>query len=164
MKAKKRLMMLMGCCAGLMAVGCSTPGIRHAYEGPEKKPDQLAVILGTTNQAYKVFNPNKERISFLEVDDDSTIPWYSLSAYPTAVYVEPGKRKIDVQYEHIHGVARGPIWVDALSNRTYRVKVMNPQARTERVYFVIEDITAQTLVGGAESVTPAPATPAPAQP
>lgn len=147
-------------------MGCSTPGIRHAYDGPEKKPLELATIIGTTNQAYALFNPSKERISFLEVDDDSTVPWYSPAAYPTAVYVEPGKRKINVQYEHIHGVARGPIWVDAMSNRTYRVKVMNPQARTERVYFVIEDITAQTLVGGSESVTPEPPTTAtpPAQP
>jgi len=49
--------------------------------------------------------------------------------------------------------------VDATAKRTYQIKVMNPEERTERVYFVIEDVTAQTLVGGAEEQTEEPQTP-----
>jgi hypothetical protein len=92
------------------------------------------------------------------VDDKSTLPWYSLSSLPGAVYVLPGRRKLDVRYEHVSGVADGSIWIDALPRRVYQLKVMNPERRTSRVYFVVEDITAQTLVGGGEQA-PAGATP-----
>lgn len=139
-----------------LALGCASVGTRHAYRGAPQDPSGLAMILGTTQQTYNVFSPSRSRISISRVDDRSTVPWYSPSAYPTAVYVLPGKRKLDVQYEHVHGVANGSIWVDAQSNRTYQIKVMNPEKRTTRVYFVIEDITAQTLVGGESSAAPSP--------
>ncbi len=137
----------------LFSAGCASPGIQDAYDGPRKKPVELASVLGITTPAHMAFSPSRERLSFMSVDGDSTVPWYSPASYPTAIYVLPGKRKVEVQYEHVHGVARSPIWVDARSNRTYQVKVMNPQSRTERVYFVIEDTTAQTLVGGTEKKT-----------
>lgn len=143
----------------LGATGCATTNVRHVYPGEPKPAAEVAAIVGTTNDTYSIFRPSKERISFMAVNDEDTTPWYSLSAYPTTIYVEPGRHKVDVQYEHIHGVARGPIWVDAKSNRTYRIKVMNPEQRTQRVYFVVEDITAQSLVGGSSEATPS--TPAP---
>ena len=146
--------MVAGCLASLVGLGCATPGVKKAYEGPDLPAEALATVQGTTNGQFSVFNPQRERISISRVDDENTVPWYSWSDLPTAVQVLPGKRKLDVQYEHIHGVARGPIWVDARSNRTYQIRVRNPEARTERVYFLIEDITAQTLVGGSENTTP----------
>lgn len=160
MKTHHMAVCLIGLAAGALTMGCATSGIKHAYDGQPRAPADLAVILGTTNTAFQGFSPSRERISIARVDDDDTLPWYSMASYPTAVYVLPGKRKLDVQYEYVHGVATGPIWVDAQSNRTYQVKVMNPQSRTERVYFVIQDITAQTLVGGQDSRTPETAAPA----
>ena len=142
------------CVATIISLGCTAPGLKKAYPGADQPAQALATVQGTTNEGYRMFSPTKERISISRVDDDNTVPWYSFSPYPTAVQVLPGKRKLDVQFEHIHGVARGPIWVDARSNHVYQIKVMNPQARTERVYFVIEDITSQTLVGGSEPATP----------
>lgn len=154
MKRMQMLACLAGLGATLCTVGCASPGIRHAYGGPRKAPAELATVWGTTNQGYRVFSPARERISITEVDGDSTTPWYSMASYPTAVHILPGRHKLDVQYEFIHGVANGPVWVDAQTNRTYQIKVMNPQARTQRVYFVIEDVTAQTLVGGGDKQTP----------
>lgn len=149
-----------GLAFALLSVGCATQGVRHAYDGPQKAPHELAKVIGTTNVNVRVFG-QRDRISIVEVDDDNVLPWYSLASAPTAVYVEPGRHKIGARYEWVHGVANGPIWVNAHSNRVYQIKVMNPESRTERVYFVIEDVTAQTLVGGGD----APATPpAPAQP
>ncbi len=163
MKTIRTLVLIATSAATLLTIGCATVRTRHAYSGPAKDPAELALILGTTQATYKVLSPARERISIAEVDDDSTVPWYSPSAYPTSVYVEPGRHKLDVQYEYIHGVARGTIWVDAISNRTYQVKVFNPEGRTAQVFFLIEDVTAQTLVGGSEdSDTPAVATPTPA--
>ena len=151
MKSIKSLLGLAGVSIALLSVGCASPGVKHAYKGPAQEPAALALVQGTTQQTYNVFSPSRERISISRVDDRGTIPWYSPSAYPTAVYVQPGRRKLDIQYEHIHGVANGSVWVQALTNRTYQIKVMNPEKRTQRVYFVIEDITAQTLVGGVEN-------------
>ena len=159
MKERHAGMAMAGLIAALLTVGCASPGIVHAYKGAEQKPNKLAVIQGSTNEPYSVLRAPKERISITHVDGDRTIPWFSMTAYPTAVYVQAGKHKLDVQYEHIHGVANGPIWVDATAKRTYQIKVMNPEERTERVYFVIEDVTAQTLVGGAEEQTEEPQTP-----
>lgn len=161
MKLCRSVMCLIGLASGMMVAGCATPGTPHAYDGAQLEPANLALILGTTNRIRNVVSPSRERISITRVDDDETIPWYSLGAYPGSVYVLPGKHKLDIQYEYVHGVARGPIWVDAQTSRVYQVKVMNPQARTERVYFVIQDVTAQTLVGGREGAAPAPAAQAP---
>ncbi len=161
MKTIRTLTALIAATATLLTIGCATVSTRHAYSGPEKDTAELALVLGTTQATYKVLSPARERISIAEVDDDSTVPWYSPTAYPTAVYVLPGRHKLDVQYEYIHGVARGTIWVDAVSNRTYQVKVFNPEGRTAQVFFLVEDVTAQTLVGGEEgaasSAAPAPA-------
>lgn len=160
MKTMRLLLCLIGSTAGLFTMGCASVGTRHAYSGAPRDRSELAAVLGTTQQTYNVFSPARERISISQVDDHNTVPWYSPSAYPTAVYVLPGRHKLDIQYEHVHGVANGTIWVDALSNRTYQVKVMNPEGRTARVFFIIEDITAQTLVGGEEgAATTAPAAP-----
>jgi hypothetical protein len=154
MKATTMLALLGGGFLSLAAVGCSTVGTRQAYDGPARPPQEVATIVGTTNSAFSLFSPAADRISLMAINDDNTSPWYSLSPYPTAVSVLPGRTKVDVQYEHIHGVARGPVWVEAQSNRVYRIKVMNPQSRTQRIYFVVEDITGQSLVGGASSSTP----------
>jgi hypothetical protein len=163
MKFNHAAVCLAGMVSGLVSMGCATPGTPHAYDGAARDPAELALVLGTTNKARNVMSPSRERISITRVDDDETIPWYSLGSYPSSVYILPGKRKLDVQYEYVHGVARGPIWVEAQSNRAYQVKVMNPQSRTERVYFVIQDVTAQTLVGGQQNEAAAPvAAPAPA--
>jgi hypothetical protein len=137
--------------------GCATTAPRHAYEGPQQPVDRLALIVGTTQETYNVFSPSRERISIARVDDKNTVPWYSFSSLPTAVHVLPGRRKVDVRYEHVHGVAEGSIWVDTLPQRVYQLKVMNPERRTTRVYFVVEDITAQTLVGGGEQAPSAAA-------
>jgi len=153
MKTRMHMALVAGTLAGLATAGCSTPGILHAYPGPEQDPAGLAKVVGTTQTTARAFSPNRQKISIVEVNDRGTIPWYSLSDHPTAVYVPPGRHKVDVRFEHIHGVANGSIWVDAHSNRTYQVKVLNPQARTERVYFILEDITAQTLVGGTEKAS-----------
>lgn len=167
MKTTRNLLCIIGATATLFAAGCATVNTRHAYSGEQRDPGELALVLGTTQQTYNVLSPSRDRLSIMRVDDDSTVPWYSPSAYPTAVYVLPGRHKLDMRYEQVHGVADGSIWVDALTNRTYQVKVMNPEGRTTRVYFVIEDITAQTLVGGEEKATTTPAataTPAPETP
>ncbi|HMP74810.1 MAG TPA: hypothetical protein PKE12_00800 [Kiritimatiellia bacterium] len=151
MRTFRLLLALAGVSIALLSVGCASPGVKHAYKGERQDPAELAVVLGTTQQTYNVFSPSRERITISRVDDRSTIPWYSPSAFPTAVYVQPGRRKLDIQYEHVHGVANGSVWVQAHTNRTYQIKVMNPEKRTQRVFFVIEDITAQTLVGGLEN-------------
>lgn len=142
-----------------LATGCATTSVRQVYPGEARPTAEVATNVGTTNDTYSIFRPSRERLSFMAVNDENTTPWYSLSPYPTAIQVLPGRHKVDVQYEHVHGVARGPIWVDAKSNRTYRIKVMNPEQRTQRVYFVVEDISAQSLVGGSSEATtenPAP--------
>ncbi|MCZ7590855.1 MAG: hypothetical protein M5U15_01310 [Kiritimatiellae bacterium] len=164
MKTTRYLLCMLAATTTLFAAGCATVNTRHAYSGKQRDAADLALVLGTTQQTYNVLSPSRSRISVMSVDDDSTVPWYSPSAYPTAVYVLPGRHKLDMRYEHVHGVADGSIWVDALTNRTYQVKVMNPEGRTTRVYFVVEDITAQTLVGGEEGAAAAqsPTTPAPA--
>ena len=130
------------------ASGCATRGTHHAYPGAQRDPAELATVLGTTNSNTRIIGATGERLTFMSVDGKSTVPWYSLAPYPTSIYVLPGRREVEIQYEYIHGVARTPLWVQAQSNRSYRVKVMNPEGRTERLYFVIEDVTAQTLVGG----------------
>lgn len=159
MRAFDRLWVVSGCITALLATGCATSSPHHAYKGVQRPPSELALVVGTTQQTYNVLSPSRERISISRVDDRSTVPWYSVSSLPTAVYVQPGRRKVEALYEHVNGVANGTIWVDALAGRTYQIKVMNPERRTTRVYFVVEDITAQTLVGGAEE---APAAAAPA--
>ena len=136
--------------ASLLSVGCASPGIKHTYEGTKLTTNELALVLGIAEPTLQKLNPTREKLSFLSVDDDATVPWYSLESYPTSIYVLPGKHKVEVRYEYRHGAATSPLWVDARSNRTYQVKIMNPESRTERIYFVIEDITAQTLVGGTE--------------
>ena len=140
----------LGMLVGVAVTGCATPGTKHAYTGEARPLEELALILGTTNGAVNIVNPQGERISFSAVDDDSTVPWYSPAPYPTSVYVLPGRHKLDIEYDHVHGVARGSVWMNAMSNRIYQVKVMNPDERTQRVYFVLQDVTAQTLVGGQE--------------
>ena len=146
----KRVAKGMGTLVLLAGVGCAAPGVQHTYSGPARPAAELALLTGTTNSPTTFLNPARERLSFLRVDGTNTVPWYSPSAPPTAIYVLPGRHQVDVQYEHIHGVARSPVWVQAQSNRSFRVKVMNPEGRTQRLYFVIEDVTAQTLVGGTE--------------
>lgn len=159
MGLKIRLMMGLSCVGAVLTVGCATTTPKHAYKGAQLPPSELALVVGTTQRTYNVLSPSRERISISRVDDRNTVPWYSMSSLPTAVYVQPGRRKVDVMYEHVHGIASGTIWVDALAERTYQIKVMNPERRTTRVFFVVEDITAQTLVGGAEQApTTAPAT------
>ena len=137
-----------------LATGCATTSVRQVYPGEARPVSEIATIVGTTNDTYSIFRPSRERLSFMAVNDENTTPWYSLSPYPTTIQVLPGRHKVDVQFEHVHGVARGPIWVEAKSNRTYRIKVMNPEQRTQRVYFVVEDISAQSLVGGSSEATP----------
>lgn len=159
---KTRYLLCMLAATTLFAAGCATVNTRHAYSGEQRDTADLALVLGTTQQTYNVLSPSRSRISIMSVDDDSTVPWYSPSAYPTTVYVLPGRHKLGLRYEHVHGVADGSIWVDALTNRTYQVKVMNPEGRTTRVYFVVEDITAQTLVGGEENAAEAQTITAPA--
>lgn len=149
------VMIAAGIAGALWTTGCATTTPLHAYRGPQQPAEQLALVVGTTQQTYNVLSPSRERISIARVDDRNTIPWYSMSSLPTQVHVLPGRRKVDVRYEHVHGVAEGSIWVDALAERVYQIKVMNPERRTTRVYFVVEDITAQTLVGGAEPEPPA---------
>ncbi len=136
-----------------LAAGCASTGPRHAYEGSPRDPSELATVRGTTNSASGAFNPRVDRLSFTRVDGDRTVPWYSPESYPSVIYIAPGKRKVDVAYEYIHGVANSPVWIDARTNHTYQVKVMTTEGRTERVYFVVEDVTAQTLVGGTEEKT-----------
>ncbi len=154
MKKTISIALLCGVCISIVATGCSTVGTRQAYDGPVRPAQEVATIVGTTNDTFSLFSPSAERISLMTINDDNMSPWYSLSPYPTAVQVLPGRTKVEVQYEHIHGVARGPVWVEAQSNRVYRIKVMNPQSRTQRIYFVVEDITGQSLVGGTSDSTP----------
>ena len=140
----------------VLAAGCAAPGVKHVYSGAQKPDEELATVWGTTNQPGRVFNPARERITITAVDGDATMPWYSPRDYPATVKVLPGKHELGLRYEYIHGVAHGTIWVDAQAGRIYEVRVMNPQSRTERVYFLIQDITAQTLVGGQEEKTDTP--------
>lgn len=162
MKTIRFALGLIGTATALFTMGCATPGTPHAYKGKQLDPSELALIVGTTQRVRNVLSPSRERVSIAEVDGNSMVPWYSPAANPTAVYLLPGRHKLDIQYEYVHGVATGPIWVDALSNRTYRVKAMSPEGRTAQVFFVIEDITAQTLVGGEEDAATTTAAPAPA--
>lgn len=154
MKKAVSIALLYGVCVSMMTTGCSTVSTRQAYDGPERPPQEVATIVGTTNDTFSLFSPATERISLMTINDENMSPWYSMSPYPTTVHVLPGRTKVEVQYEHIHGVARGPVWVEAQSNRVYRIKVMNPQSRTQRIYFVVEDITGQSLVGGTSDSTP----------
>ncbi len=126
--------------------GCATPG--SAPRPPDRAAAGSAILYGTQPKGMQRVSSSRERISIVAVDGRPTTPWYSLRPFPTEISLEPGRRQVDIRYEHVHGVADGTLWVDARTSRTYRVKVMNPQKRTERVYFLIEDITAQTLVGG----------------
>lgn len=131
-----------------LAIGCATPTGKSPAGAAAGETGDFATVLGTSPQGLKRVSPSRERISITAIDRKSTTPWYSLRSYPTEAQIKPGQRRVDIRYEHVHGVADGTLWVDAKAGRTYRVKVMNPQKRTERVYFLIEDITAQTMVGG----------------
>ena len=150
MKRFQQLIWVAGLAAVSMSLGCATVRVQRAYDGAVRTPAELATIWGSTNLGLRAIGPGSERIFITAVDDDSTVPWYSLAAAPKAVQVLPGRHKVGVRYEYIHGVANGEIWVDALAGRAYQVKVLNPGDRTVRVYFVIEDITAQSLVGGSQ--------------
>lgn len=132
----------------LTTIGCATPASQTTADNASRATESRAMLLGVSPQGVQRLSPSRERISFIAVDGKSTRPWYSLRAFPTEVSIEPGRRQVGIRYEHVHGVADGTLWVDAKAGRTYRVKVMNPQKRAERVYFLIEDVTAQTLVGG----------------
>jgi hypothetical protein len=150
MKTPRRWLMTAGLGTALLATGCATARIQHAYSGEQRPPAELATVLGKSSEGLRAFGPGRERITFLSVDDRDTVPWYSIASPPGGVYVPAGRHKLGVRYEFVHGAAAGPVWVDARSNHTYQVKVLNPGDRTERIYFVVEDITAQTLVGGSE--------------
>ena len=136
--------------AATLAAGCATTRIERAYKGAERTPAELALVWGSTNSALSAIGPGGERIYIESVDDDATVPWYSFSSLPRAVQVLPGRHKIGARYEYIHGYANGFVFVDALAGHTYQVKVLNPGQRTERVFFLIQDTTAQTVVGGSE--------------
>lgn len=151
MKADQKSMFVLGLTVLSLGLGCATTRIQRAYAGAERAPAELATIWGSTNQGLRAIGPGRERIYILSVDDESTVPWYSLAPAPAAVQVLPGRHKVGVRYEYIHGVANGDIWVDAKASQAYQVKVLNPGDRTVRVYFVIEDVTAQSLVGGSQS-------------
>ena len=142
-----------------LTAGCTTPRIQRAYPGPERPINELATVWGTTNRGVAAFSPGREKITITSVDGHATVPFYSLGSTPSAVYVLPGRRQLGVRYEFIHGVANGSVLVDAQTNHAYQVKALNPDKRTERVFFVVQDVTAQTLVGGtaaqaAEKIAP----------
>lgn len=134
-----------------LGAGCATTRVQRAYQGAERAPAELATVWGSTNQGLRAVGPGRERIYIMSVDDESTVPWYSMASAPAGVQVLPGRHKVGVRYEYIHGVANGDIWVDASAGQVYQVKVLNPDDRTVRVYFVIENITAQSLVGGTQN-------------
>lgn len=134
-------------------LGCATTRIYQAYPGNSQPQEAQAVVLGTTRAKFSILPGSSERLSFIAVNDHTTTAWYSPSSLPTVLHLLPGRHKLDVQFEYVHGVARGPVWVDARSNHTYRVKAMTTEGRTQRVYFLVEDITSQNVVGGPSEAT-----------
>lgn len=137
----------------LTTLGCATTRIHQAYPGEPKPAQEQAVVVGTTNSGFKALSGRSERISFTAVNDRSTVPWYSPASPPNVLHLLPGRHKLDVQFEYVHGVARGPVWVDARAEHTYRVQVTTTEGRTQRVFFLVEDVTSQNVVGGPKAAT-----------
>ena len=150
MQARRVIVYVAVAGAWMLSMGCSTPRVRHVYGGEERPLSEVAIVCGTTNFGIRSVGPGRERLTILSVDGKNTVPFYSLASPPRAVAVLPGRRELGLQYEYVHGVARSTLWVDAISNHIYQIKVMNPGDRTTRVYFMVQDITAQNLVGGSE--------------
>ena len=153
---KQRWMMSVVAPIALMSIlGCATTRVHQAYPGDPQPMEVQAVVFGTTNTGFRLLG-SSERITFMAVNDRSTTPWYTMSSLPNVLHLLPGRHKVDVQFEYVHGVARGPVWVDARSNHSYRVKAMTTEGRTQRVYFLVEDITSQNVVGGPSDATSSP--------
>jgi hypothetical protein len=139
-----------------ISIGCASTRVHQAYSGEPQPMENQAVVFGTTNTGFRLLPGSTESITFVAVNDRNTTPWFSLSDPPNVLHLLPGRHKVDVQFEYVHGVARGPVWVDARSNHCYRVKAMTTEGRTQRVYFLVEDITAQNVVGGPRDATSTP--------
>ena len=150
------MMRVIASIALLTSMGCASTRVHQAYPGDPQPMENQAVVNGTTNTEFRLLSGSSERITFMAVNDRSTTPWYSMSSLPNVLHLLPGRHKLDVQFEYVHGVARGPVWVDARSNHTYRVKAVTTEGRTQRVYFLVEDSTAQNVVGGPSDATSSP--------
>lgn len=135
--------------------GCAAVPTYHAYVDKSLSKEKLALIKCDSEHNNNIFAGFDRRLYITKVDDQSTYSFIngliSNQEYPESAYVEPGRRYINVKYQHSNIYAYGKLWLDAEAGKTYEVKTA---IKGYKIQFWIEDESSGVLVGGIQGGEP----------